>query len=169
MDTSFIVPLVGFFLILIIGGSILGFLKNKVGGTTTKFKYRYLKKDWFMTRTEHEFYNVLVQAVGNDYYIFPQVHLATLLDHKVKGQSWQGALSHIDRKSVDFVLCDKNYISPKLVIELDDKTHERPDRIERDGEVEQILKEAGLPLLRIENHGSFNPMELTGKIRASLG
>lgn len=47
------------------------------------------------------------------------------MDHKIKGQNWQGALSHIDRKSVDIVLCDKNYIAPKLVIELDDKSHER--------------------------------------------
>lgn len=155
--------------LIIAFGLGLGWLKNKSGLTETKAKYRYTKKDWFMSRAEHEFYNALVQAVGNEYVIFSQVHLPTLLDHKIKGQNWQGAFSHINRKSVDFVLCDRNYIAPKLVIELDDKTHERPDRIERDVEVEQILKEAGLPLWRIENHGSFDPVVLAEKIRASLG
>lgn len=168
MDANFIISLVGFFLILLIGAGILRILKNKAGGTTTKFKYRYLKKDWFMTRAEHEFYNTLVQVIGNECIIFAQVHLPTLLDFKLNGNKNMAAKSHIDRKSVDFVLCDKNYIAPKLVIELDDKTHERPERIERDKEVEHILKEAGLPLLRIENYGSFDPVVLAGKIRASL-
>ena len=63
--------------------------------------------------------------------------------------------------------CDKVYISSKLAIELDDKTHERPDRIERDSEVERILADAGMPLLRIQNHGAFNVAELSAKIKTS--
>jgi very-short-patch-repair endonuclease len=78
-------------------------------------------------------------------------------------------LAHINRKSVDFVLCDKAYISPKLAIELDDKSHERPDRQERDKEVERILSDAGVPLLRLESRGSFNPTELAQSIKSGLG
>jgi very-short-patch-repair endonuclease len=96
------------------------------------------------------------------------VHLSTLLDHSVKGQNWRVVLAHINRKSVDFILCDKAYISPKLAIELDDRSHERPDRQERDKEVERILKDAGLPLLRLENHRRFNPVELSQKIQELL-
>jgi hypothetical protein len=123
---------------------------------TTSFEYRYTKKDFFMSRAEHECYDVLIEAVGHNYYVFAQVHLPTIVSHAVKGQSWQGALSHINRKSVDFVLCDKNYISPKLAIELDDKSHLNEDRKKRDEEVERIMQEAGIPLLRIENHGGFD-------------
>lgn len=65
-------------------------------------------------------------------------------------------------------MCDKLYISPKLAIELDDKTHERQDRIDRDGIVERIFKDAGLPLLRLENRGRFNPTELLEKINTVL-
>ena len=36
-------------------------------------------------------------------------------------------------------------------IELDDFTHERSDRIERDSEVERIFEEAKLPLVRFKN------------------
>jgi very-short-patch-repair endonuclease len=130
-----------------------------------KAKYRYNRKNFFLTRAEHECYDALAQAVGGEYLLFAQVHLPTVVDHTVRGQDWRAALAHINRKSVDFVLCDKAYISPKLAIELDDKSHERPDRQERDREVERILKEAGIPLLRLENRGTFNPSELATKIR----
>jgi len=133
-----------------------------------KAKYQYKKQNFFMTRAEHEFFDVLTKAVGADFLIFAQVHLPTLIDHKIKGQNWRGAFRHISEKSVDFVLCDKSYISPKLAIELDDKSHERPDRQTRDNEVERILKDAGLPLLRIENHGRFNQNEIYQQIKSKI-
>ena len=125
-----------------------------------KPSYNYKRKDFLMTRAEHEFFDILVEVAGNQYYVFPQIHLSTILDNKVVGQNWRGAFHHIDEKSVDFVICDKAYIKPILAIELDDKTHEREDRKGRDGEVERILKESGLSLLRFGNNGSFNKEEI---------
>jgi very-short-patch-repair endonuclease len=133
-----------------------------------KQKYQYKQKNFFMSRAEHECYDALFIAVGEKYHIFPQVHLPSIIDNKVVGQNWKGAFRHISQKSVDFVLCDKSYISPKLAIELDDRTHERQDRKDRDGEVERILKDAKLPLLRLENYGRFNPNELLKKINIVL-
>ena len=121
-----------------------------------------------MTRAEHEFYNILINVVGHEYYLFPQVHLSAVVDNKVVGQNWKAAFSHINGKSLDFVLCDKAYISPRLAIELDDRTHERQERKERDEEVERILDEVGLHLLRIENHGAFNSEEIKEKILNKL-
>lgn len=111
--------------------------------------YNYRRKQFFMTKAENVFYKELIQLVGNDYIVFAQVHLPTIIDEKINGQDWRASRAHINRKSVDFVLCDKEYISPKLAIELDDWSHSRSDRQERDGEVERILSEAGMPLLRI--------------------
>ena len=159
--------LVGVVIALVIVVSFLKF-KFEGGEDKEKAKYDYKKRAFFMTRAEHEFYDALVKAVGTEYLIFAQVHLPTLVDNKVVGQNWKGAFKHISQKSVDFVLCDKAYISPKLAIELDDKTHERPERQERDQEVERILKGAGMPLLRLENRGQFNPIELAQKIKDTL-
>jgi very-short-patch-repair endonuclease len=131
--------------------------------------FKYKKRGFFMTRAEHECYDALIKAVGDRYYIFPQAHLPTFIDVRVKGQDWFSAFRHIDEKSVDFVLCDKAYLSPKLAIELDDKTHERPERKERDKEVERILKMANLPLLRLENHGHFDVQVLLNKIDPIIG
>ena len=134
------------------------------GSEKSQSKYQYKKKDFFMTRPEHELYDILVSIVGDKYYIYPQAHLPAVVDYKVVGQNWKAAFSHINQKSVDFVLCDKKYISPKLAIELDDKSHEREYRIERDIEVERILAESQLPLLRIKNNGSFDPKEILQRI-----
>ena len=131
-------------------------------------KYNYTRQKFLISRAEHECYDALVLTVGDKYHVFPQVHLPQILDHKIVGQNWKGALSHINQKSVDFVLCDKAYISPVLAIELDDKSHEKKDRIERDIEVERMLENAKVPLLRLENHGSFNSKELAEKINSVL-
>lgn len=114
-------------------------------------KYQYLRKDFIMTQSERDFFEVLFSIVGNQYHVFPQVHLDVILNHKVRGQNWFGAFRHINEKSVDFVICDKAYIKPLLAIELDDRSHEREDRKERDGEVGRILNEASMPLLRFKN------------------
>jgi very-short-patch-repair endonuclease len=151
-------------------GFILTALKGSAGRSGKKERqvYQYSSKKFFLTRAEHECYDALIAAVGEEYHVFPQVHLPSIVDNKVIGQHWKAAFSHISQKSVDFVLCDKSYISPKLAIELDDRTHERPDRRERDIEVERILEDAGLPLLRLENHGAFHPTELAQKIADAL-
>ena len=157
----------GIIVVVVIG---LAVLKALFEGDSEqeKAKYQYKRRNFFLTRAEHECYDALVSAVGAEYFVFAQVHLPTLVDNKVTGQNWRGAFRHISEKSVDFVLCDKAYISAKLAIELDDKTHERPERQERDREVERILQGAGVPLLRLENRGSFNPSELTQKIKDAL-
>jgi hypothetical protein len=85
------------------------------------------------------------------YYIFPQVHLSAILDHRVKGQEWHYAFRHINGKSVDYVLCNKNTLEPTYAIELDDYTHDKADRRERDVEVERIFEAASLPLVRFRD------------------
>lgn len=113
--------------------------------------YSYTAKSLIMTRTESEFFLKLDHVVSERYRVFPQVHLSALLDHKVKGQDWKFAFRHINGKSVDFVLCDKETLRPTYAIELDDLTHEQSDRRKRDLEVERIFEEANLPLVRFKN------------------
>jgi len=141
-----------FGLIVIIALFVAGFFLKPVRGV----RYRYTRKEYIMTKAEHKCFNALVEAVGDRYYVFPQMHLSHILYHKIGGQNWYGAFRHIDEKSVDFVLCDKDKLSPRLAIELDDWSHDRTDRQERDREVERILKEVGMPLLRLKDHSLFD-------------
>jgi len=156
------------FLILsaVIAVAFLAELTRRRGRTTTK--YRYKSKKYFLSPAEHKFYDALITAVGHSYYVFAQVHLPNIVDHKVIGQNWRGAFRHIDEKSVDFVICDKTYISPKLAIELDDSSHQRVDRQERDKEVERILNDAELPLLRLKVRDTITPAEIAQKVNEVL-
>jgi very-short-patch-repair endonuclease len=166
MDTLFI--WLGVIVVAVLAFKYFQNPQDGKGGDFIKRGYQYKKKDFLLSRAEHECYDALVNAVGKEFYIFPQAHLSSIVDNKVVGQNWKAAFRHINGKSVDFVLCDKAYIAPRLAIELDDRTHERTDRQERDGEVERILNGAGLPLLRLDNHGQFNPSELSRKINVLI-
>ncbi|HEY9584792.1 MAG TPA: DUF2726 domain-containing protein [Candidatus Paceibacterota bacterium] len=131
-------------------------------------EYEYKRKECVMTQSERECFNALIKLVGERYYIFPQVHLDAILNHKVYGQNWFGAFHHINQWSVDFVLSDKQNYSTKLAIELDDRSHEHPDRQDRDKEVERILKDAKMPLLRLEQKNILNPEDVLRKIDSHI-
>ena len=91
-------------------------------GSPKGSQYKYQAKEYFMTKSESEFFRMLDQAIGGKYYIFPQAHLSAILNHKVPGQNWKYAFRHINGKSVDYVLCNKQTLKTVYAIELDDYT-----------------------------------------------
>ena len=122
--------------------------------------FNYGRKDFLMTRAEHSFFDVLIEVVGGQYHVFPQVHLDEIIYPKPYSGKRIFPFRHVNQKSVDFVICDKADIKPLLAIELDDRTHELENRKKRDEEVERILSGAGFPLLRISNGGHFDKEEI---------
>ena len=74
----------------------------------------------------------------------------------------------INRKHVDFVLCDPASLQPRCAIELDDASHQRPDRAERDAFVEAVFAGARLPLLRLPARRAYAAQELTARLQAVL-
>ena len=114
--------------------------------------YNYRAKSKIMTSAEMRFHTKLLEVfTDNRYYVYPQVHLATFLEHKIKGQNWKGAFLHINGKSIDFLIVRKDNLSVVCAIELDDYTHDRVDRIERDKEIERIFEQAKIPLIRFRD------------------
>ena len=79
------------------------------------------------------------------------MHLSAILKSNVSVNDENYAFRHINGKSVDYVLCDKQTLRPTYAIELDDYTHNQAARRKRDAEVERIFKEADLPLVRFKN------------------
>ena len=125
-----------------------------------KTVYKYHAKQYYMTKSEGEFFRMLDKVAGDRYYIFPQAHLSAVLDEKVTGQNWKAAFKHINGKSVDYVLCDKQSLKPVYAVELDDYTHTYKNRQERDQEVERIFQNAGIPLVRFSNYKSLTEDEM---------
>jgi very-short-patch-repair endonuclease len=133
-----------------------------------KPRFVYRRKDCVMTDAEQECYHALVSEMGPDYYFFPQIHLDAIVQPTVTRKDRFYAFRHINQKSVDFVACDKKQLRPLFAIELDDKTHNQSRRIERDQEVERILRGAGIPIIRIENRGRFEPKELAAAVQKGM-
>ena len=63
-------------------------------------------------------------------------------DPKYKTYSYK-----IQSKHVDFVICDRD-LYVKAILELDDNSHNRLDRQERDDFVDYILKDVGYTVIR---------------------
>lgn len=125
-----------------------------------KSNYRYYSRPYVMTPRENECFKLLNEIFDAKWFVIPQVHLSALLNHKVKGQNWNGAFRHINGKSVDFVLLGKETYKTVCAIELDDSTHYRTDRKERDEEVERIFKDAKIPLARIGKFENMTKQEI---------
>jgi very-short-patch-repair endonuclease len=115
-------------------------------------QYQYRAKEYFMTQSESNFFKILDKISNDRYFVFTQVHLSAILDHKIPGQNWKAAFRHINGKSIDYVLCDKDTLKPVYAVELDDYTHAYAHRIERDREVERMLATAGVTLVRFQNY-----------------
>ncbi len=129
--------------------TIMNFAARSKAPKSTKAEYIYEAKQYIMTKSESDFFKRLNDILQDKYYVFPQIHLSAILKHDIpNGQKWRVALNKIDRKSVDFVICDKVNQKILLAIELDDSSHDRPDRVIRDTEVESMLEKAGIKLLR---------------------
>src|SRR5476651_2690832 len=130
--------------------------------------YSYGRKDFIMTKAENDFFGILKELLQDRYQIFPQVHLTSLLDEKKVRQNWNAARSHINRKSVDFVVCDKTYTRPLLAIELDDYSHDAEERRNRDVEVERIFENANMQLLRFRDYKTMSREAIATQIEGVL-
>lgn len=123
------------------------------------------------TPAERSFLGVLDQVVAGQFRIFGKVRLADVV--RVKNTpdrgAWQTAFNKIDRKHVDFVGCDPADLSVKFVVELDDRSHERPDRRDRDAFVDGALKAAGIPVFHIPARRAYTVEEVRSALFVSPG
>ena len=130
-------------------------------------KLPYRLRDDFLSPAETSFFQVLKSLVGAGLVICPQVSLAELF-FVPHGESSQAYQNKIDRKRVDFLLCDPKTLKPVFAIELDDSSHARLDRQERDAFVDEVFAAAQLPLLHVPARPAYNTQELIALFRAAL-
>ena len=131
-------------------------------------KLPYEARGQLVTRSELRFYKSLTKAVQEDLEIFAMVRIADLLRVEKGHKHRRKWLNKILAKHIDFVLCDPGSLQPRVCIELDDPSHQRPDRIERDVFVNQAFESAGLPLLRIPTEPSYRAREIRELIEGVL-
>ena len=117
----------------------------------------YKIKEEFITENELKLYKVLKKvAYELKLDIFTQVALNRILEINNRRKQQQ-LRNRIDRKSIDFVLYDEKTKKIVCCIELDDSTHEREERIERNLFLDKIFKDTiKLIRIKVQNYYDYN-------------
>ncbi len=127
----------------------------------------YRLRDDFLSPAEKSFYQVIKGMMGTYFTICPKVSLSDLF-FVTRPNENQSAYNRINRKHVDFVICEPQTMAPLFAIELDDSSHERADRVERDAFVDSVFEAAQLPLLHIPVQLSYNTNDLGALFKDTL-
>ena len=127
----------------------------------------FRQRDDFLSPAELSFYRVLSTALREQAVVTCKVNLADLF-YVVKPRENRGLMNKIDRKHVDFLVCDPTTMRPRCAIELDDSSHSRRDRQIRDEFVDSVFDTAGLPLLHVPAKASYSPVELKALVSQHL-
>lgn len=127
------------------------------------------RKYLFDTAGEYELFKLLQANFGTDYYIFPQVHYSHIVQarHSLPYRARLAYWNKINRKSADFVLCDKQQVVPKLIVELDGESHQFRPRQERDAFIDELMKVTNLSILHIEDR-RCRPEDVIRDVRVKL-
>ena len=135
------------------------FLKKKSVSKSLPYRLR----DDFLSPAEFSFYKVLSSVVGTRLTIQSKVRLADVF-FVARPNENVSYFNRISQKHLDFLVCDSVTMKPLFGIELDDASHKRNDRQERDEFVESVCKVAGLPLLRFPVQREYNSREIAAQI-----
>jgi hypothetical protein len=143
--------------------------ERKGGAEEAAPEFPYHLRDHFLSPAELSFYGVLRTAINGRATICTKVGLRDVFYVKKDDPSrYRIYTNKIDRKHVDFLLCDSTTMQPLVGIELDDKSHQRADRQERDAFVDEVFNAAGLPLVHIPVRRAYRTEDILTQIAPYL-
>jgi hypothetical protein len=148
---------------------ILDWLSTKDEPATGLAVLPFKLRDDFLSNAEISFFQVLRVVVAERAIICPMVNLGDLFfvatgDHRKN----RALTNRVDRKHIDFLLCEPKTMRPVVGIELDDRSHDRVDRQVRDQLIEKVFNAAGLPLVRFSVKSGYATSEVEAKIVSFL-
>ena len=150
MDGKYVISFILAFLIILTIIYIIKLIFKKL----KPLKYTYKSKNCLMTNTELKYFESFKRILQNTrYIIIPQVCLSSIVERK-ETHKFQSELSRI----TDFCIFTEDY-KPVLVIEINDKTHKKRSRKDRDNKVKYILKSAKINLLTIWTKDEFSTLK----------
>ena len=121
--------------------------------------------DNILTPTELSFYNVLRVLMGKNGTIQCKVRLGDIFEPTTREYQYR---NKINQKHIDFLVCNIETMKPIIGVELDDPSHNRKDRQERDDFVDSVFKECCLPILHVKVSKEYDLKALTEEIKMAL-
>ncbi len=120
-------------------------------------KIPYRRKH-LLTTNEWQFYKSLKEIADKlNFCVLAKVRLADLVETsaEVDAKEKRKYLNKIKSKHIDFMLCKKDNLYPELIIELNDNSHKKEDRVKRDIFIEKVLEKAGYKILFVYGTGDL--------------
>lgn len=143
-------------------------IKNNTQDVKNKENIDYSKfytKNYVMTPTELNFYRKLKIITDElQLTIFPEVRLESIIKVYNKETS---SRNRIKSRSIDFTIVNNNNCKIICCIELDDYSHNRLDRQQRDIFINELFQKVGLKLYRIPV-GYYNMEQIEKNIKSGL-
>jgi hypothetical protein len=130
-------------------------------------KLPYVARESVLSAAETSFFHLLHSVVSSNYHICLKMRLADIFQIKTR-EKYMSYFNKISQRHIDFLVCHPKTVKPILAIELDDSSHSRKKRQERDEFVNKAFKSAGLPLIRISASRTYNTKELVAGLRRYL-
>jgi len=167
MMTGAIVMVLGLlgFLVLLVKGRAAGKTSpvlqalKAAGIRTTEAEQRLCRQrvwvgnDMLMTPREQHFYRALLKHTDRKRWLLcPQVRvadIASLAPHiRPRSRTWWQLFRMASQWHCDVVVVDIRTFAIMAAVELDDASHLKKHRVRRDILLEEVLRQAGIPLLR---------------------
>ena len=128
----------------------------------------YERNSVLLSAAERSFLGVLEQALGEGYRVCPKVRVADAISVRkpLPRGEWQRAFNRISSKHFDFILCRSTDLEIACAVELDDSTHQRNDRQERDMFLGEVCSASSLPLLRFPAKGAYTVSDIRERLGA---
>ncbi|VAW31902.1 hypothetical protein MNBD_CPR01-245 [hydrothermal vent metagenome] len=163
-------------LIVIVLGILFYFLKNKVSRDSLanivsqkeEKTLQFKRKDFLLNVPERLFFEGLQLVIPSEYVAFPQIVLSNIVKVNSSKKEFWSYQNKINKKTIDFVIFEKQYLKPVIAIEYDGKTHDRSDRQKRDSFVNSVLESAGIKSIHIRHQENINFEEVKNKINELL-
>lgn len=151
---------------ILIGGIILMLLIVVFPIRYTSAK-PYERLPSILTPSEQHFYRVLSSTFNGQAIIMAKVRIADLLKVRksVKQKHFWSYFSKISQKHIDFVLIDPTTFKTLCLIELDDKSHFKRGRSQRDKFINQVMVQTGIPLYRFKVQRRYNRNEIFNTLK----
>lgn len=141
-------------------------LINNIPAIKTQPPKANYKKANLLTDNEQNFYQtVRLIAEKYNFTVLSKVRLADIakVNPALDNAEWWSNFGKVKSKHIDFALAKKENLDVVLIIELDDYSHLRQDRIERDAFVDSVFEEIGIPIIHV-----YNATRLENKIISAL-
>lgn len=124
------------------------FYNNSDYNFENNWDFPFKRKDFLLNVPEKNFFENIKKIIPDSYIVLPQILLSSIVLVNSKKNFW-AYQNKINRKTIDFVIFEKQYLRPILAVEYDGKTHKLENRKQRDDFVDNVLNKCNIPCVHI--------------------